>query len=125
MLRRPPRSTRTDTLFPYTTLFRSHQFDPAKARKLRIILRFRLGRLDRRAACADELGVGVLHAEPRPVDIGAAGGDQRVEQRADVVDLARRRAHAVRPLIAAEPPRLAVMSDARLCGKEWARTCES
>src|SRR3546814_12698192 len=26
MIRRPPRSTRTDTLFPYTTLFRS---DPA------------------------------------------------------------------------------------------------
>src|SRR3546814_12568907 len=25
MLRRPPRSTRTDTLFPYTTLFRSHR----------------------------------------------------------------------------------------------------
>src|SRR3546814_1766643 len=25
MLRRPPRSTRTDTLFPYTTLFRSDQ----------------------------------------------------------------------------------------------------
>src|SRR3546814_2756195 len=25
MIRRPPRSTRTDTLFPYTTLFRSHQ----------------------------------------------------------------------------------------------------
>src|SRR3546814_8201973 len=25
MLRRPPRSTRTDTLFPYTTLFRSYQ----------------------------------------------------------------------------------------------------
>src|SRR3546814_6758567 len=24
MIRRPPRSTRTDTLFPYTTLFRSH-----------------------------------------------------------------------------------------------------
>src|SRR3546814_4379751 len=27
MLRRPPRSTRTDTLFPYTTLFRSHRVD--------------------------------------------------------------------------------------------------
>src|SRR3546814_12961741 len=27
MIRRPPRSTRTDTLFPYTTLFRS-QLDP-------------------------------------------------------------------------------------------------
>src|SRR3546814_1160467 len=25
MLRRPPRSTRTDTLFPYTTLVRSHR----------------------------------------------------------------------------------------------------
>src|SRR3546814_12511698 len=31
MLRRPPRSTRTDTLFPYTTLFRSR---PAPARDL-------------------------------------------------------------------------------------------
>src|SRR3546814_12487816 len=28
MLRRPPRSTRTDTLFPYTTLFRSQQARP-------------------------------------------------------------------------------------------------
>src|SRR3546814_5355167 len=27
MLRRPPRSTRTDTLFPYTTLFRSVEVD--------------------------------------------------------------------------------------------------
>src|SRR3546814_21047078 len=26
MIRRPPRSTRTDTLFPYTTLFRSQGF---------------------------------------------------------------------------------------------------
>src|SRR3546814_4186882 len=26
MIRRPPRSTRTDTLFPYTTLFRSGEF---------------------------------------------------------------------------------------------------
>src|SRR3546814_2158194 len=30
MIRRPPRSTRTDTLFPYTTLFRSTA--PARAR---------------------------------------------------------------------------------------------
>src|SRR3546814_4452247 len=27
MIRRPPRSTRTDTLFPYTTLFRSYRSD--------------------------------------------------------------------------------------------------
>src|SRR3546814_9318385 len=29
MIRRPPRSTRTDTLFPYTTLFRSHRSSQA------------------------------------------------------------------------------------------------
>src|SRR3546814_19917972 len=29
MIRRPPRSTRTDTLFPYTTLFRSNPRDAA------------------------------------------------------------------------------------------------
>src|SRR3546814_4078516 len=29
MIRRPPRSTRTDTLFPYTTLFRSDRLPPA------------------------------------------------------------------------------------------------
>src|SRR3546814_11324601 len=30
MIRRPPRSTRTDTLFPYTTLFRSpHRAQPS------------------------------------------------------------------------------------------------
>src|SRR3546814_929256 len=29
MIRRPPRSTRTDTPFPYTTLFRSVVIDPA------------------------------------------------------------------------------------------------
>src|SRR3546814_388264 len=29
MIRRPPRSTRTDTLFPYTTLFRSAKIGPA------------------------------------------------------------------------------------------------
>src|SRR3546814_20684274 len=34
MIRRPPRSTRTDTLFPSTTLFRSH--DPVAATHHRI-----------------------------------------------------------------------------------------
>src|SRR3546814_12788893 len=32
MIRRPPRSTRTDTLFPYTTLFRSGAAFPAPLR---------------------------------------------------------------------------------------------
>src|SRR3546814_12363739 len=36
MCRRPPRSTRTDTLFPYTTLFRSarnHRYDTNPANR--------------------------------------------------------------------------------------------
>src|SRR3546814_16671527 len=33
MRRRPPRSTRTDTLFPYTTLFRSHRVEHAQFRR--------------------------------------------------------------------------------------------
>src|SRR3546814_1577280 len=47
MIRRPPRSTRTDTLFPYTTLFRSQVADldylavttlpPQKGRKKRLM----------------------------------------------------------------------------------------
>src|SRR3546814_11894030 len=47
-MRRPPRSTRTDTLFPYTTLFRSDQSH-----------RGGLG-LDHR-----ELGIGCLSPRPR------------------------------------------------------------
>src|SRR3546814_7554247 len=38
MIRRPPRSTRTDTLFPYTTLFRS----VSEARLPHIVRRLRL-----------------------------------------------------------------------------------
>src|SRR3546814_15736127 len=40
MIRRPPRSTRTDTLFPYTTLFRSidgRKFGPAAPRPVLIV----------------------------------------------------------------------------------------
>src|SRR3546814_13893667 len=43
MIRRPPRSTRTDTLFPYTTLFRS--IDAAIT--ARLASGWTLGRLDR------------------------------------------------------------------------------
>src|SRR3546814_20908534 len=34
MIRRPPRSTRTDTLFPYTTLFRSERQERGRAQYL-------------------------------------------------------------------------------------------
>src|SRR3546814_5859777 len=49
MIRRPPRSTRTDTLFPYTTLFRSHSARPpcdvlCRARRHRLVDRAPVGR---------------------------------------------------------------------------------
>src|SRR3546814_12169701 len=43
MIRRPPRSTRTDTLFPYTTLFRSWLSRTAQACSERIQIAFRTG----------------------------------------------------------------------------------
>src|SRR3546814_20320679 len=58
MIRRPPRSTRTDTLFPYTTLFRS--LDLA-ARLLELRLKHpgdRAGRLDIRGLNRDRGSVG-------------------------------------------------------------------
>src|SRR3546814_3659701 len=41
MIRRPPRSTRTDTLCPYTTLFRSRQADRPAAHRRKAIRRWR------------------------------------------------------------------------------------
>src|SRR3546814_4243547 len=54
MIRRPPRSTRTDTLFPYTTLFRSHTLifrlhqvnDALVDRKFHHIFTLRIGACD-------------------------------------------------------------------------------
>src|SRR3546814_18780338 len=77
MIRRPPRSTRTDTPFPYTTLFRSarHRYRP----------RPRL-RADPRASRFDPARIGAATEHPlhpdrrhgicRPVaDRQQAGGD--------------------------------------------------
>src|SRR3546814_14503362 len=71
MIRRPPRSTRTDTLFPYTTLFRSRD-EPDDVRDLRHgqdIVRSAAGgepcpwaRIGRRRGC-----------EARTADLWAAG----------------------------------------------------
>src|SRR3546814_20049353 len=38
MIRRPPRSTRTDTLFPYTTLFRSSSIGQSAADSANLVL---------------------------------------------------------------------------------------
>src|SRR3546814_11941889 len=37
IIRRPPRSTRTDTLFPYTTLVRSSIDDPARVSQRKLL----------------------------------------------------------------------------------------
>src|SRR3546814_17899947 len=43
MIRRPPRSTRTDTLFPYTTLFRSRGGDDGVPQRSARLARIGLG----------------------------------------------------------------------------------
>src|SRR3546814_16437546 len=58
MIRRPPRSTRTDTLFPYTTLFRSVRIGDADTeahpiRIVRTITWLRLEKTLRRGVGAD------------------------------------------------------------------------
>src|SRR3546814_6386965 len=63
MIRRPPRSTRTDTLFPYTTLFRSL----LPRRPLRVPRRRNDGDLEgpRRQACLRHLPRGRLPRDGR------------------------------------------------------------
>src|SRR3546814_5532364 len=67
MIRRPPRSTRTDTLFPYTTLFRS-------------IAR----------ACVQH---GLIAVRPNFRGVGASAGefDAAVGETADMIQLVQQR----------------------------------
>src|SRR3546814_4179343 len=62
MIRRPPRSTRTDTLFPYTTLFRSaadsvYQAFAAAVLVVKLRLRHRIVHVDGR----EQQGARLLH----------------------------------------------------------------
>src|SRR3546814_8510120 len=61
MIRRPPRSTRTDTLFPYTTLFRSRAYRQIVARALSV------GRL-----CGGQGAHGALHGRGLPRNLRRA-----------------------------------------------------
>src|SRR3546814_2020297 len=57
MIRRPPRSTRTDTLFPYTTLFRSVAFAQHRVHRAALDLAVaRIGRVGNRIAQRLQLG---------------------------------------------------------------------
>src|SRR3546814_10762838 len=58
MIRRPTRATRTDTLFPYTTLFRSHVFRACKGAGQAAVVRIGKVEIVHRAGDV-EIGVGV------------------------------------------------------------------
>src|SRR3546814_19214179 len=57
MIRRTPRSTRTDTLFPYTTLFRSQQVDIDQAALVAAFVEQRMRALE----VAHRVAVAALH----------------------------------------------------------------
>src|SRR3546814_9770249 len=71
MIRRPPRSTRTDTLFPYTTLFRSPAVDlPSRPCNL----------LDLEQHPVDD-PTGLHHGAPRRADRRRCGEDLHLRER--------------------------------------------
>src|SRR3546814_514762 len=89
MIRRPPRSTRTDTLFPYTTLFRSPWPRAARSSRIDLIARQPCGELERLldvlafeirvldeklvdGGAVGDLGDDVGHRDPHAADAGAA-----------------------------------------------------
>src|SRR3546814_17348706 len=100
MIRRPPRSTLTDTLFPYTTLFRSHEGalaahvgagdDQHAAIVVQVevvgLERFVAHRLDHRVAAAFDAKAGVVDQfRARPVPrlraFGQAGAPVALAER--------------------------------------------
>src|SRR3546814_16246952 len=88
MIRRPPRSTRTDTLFPYTTLFRS-----ARGAADEVVGETEEGRIAVRRLLAQQVepehrlvGLPVEelaeHLDPGPVERLRVAGEPRRHQRA-------------------------------------------
>src|SRR3546814_948648 len=106
MIRRPPRSTRTDTLFPYTTLFRSLLRLGADQHRA-----FRHDALVALLPCAQERGLHARHLvaelllhrrralvfEQRDVAVGVDQEAARIEQRALVVGLRREKPRVAHP----------------------------
>src|SRR3546814_7107286 len=75
MIRRPPRSTRTDTLFPYTTLFRSEAADGEQALH-RLLLLLEEMRLDRLRGLDGALHRGARRRRPQDQQRAAVLGRQ-------------------------------------------------
>src|SRR3546814_15533406 len=67
MIRRPPRSTRTDTLFPYTTLFRSRALQ-RRGRQLQPVEHAALGGRLLALACRRRFRRWALRGRPEAVE---------------------------------------------------------
>src|SRR3546814_5388788 len=97
MIRRPPRSTRTDTLFPYTTLFRSvarhvrdHPAGEGEEDARGLDQKEGLKRLFRHVAKPEQAVVEQLHRKAgRALDLG---GDVDLERH--LIDILARPGHA-------------------------------
>src|SRR3546814_13859280 len=82
MIRRPPRSTRTDTLFPYTTLFRSKGYQSATVRLERFIgplipYPFETEQHDAHVADARACSQRIMNAKPQHLPPQALAGTRR------------------------------------------------
>src|SRR3546814_2931599 len=92
MIRRPPRSTRTDTLFPYTTLFRSHGTlaDGDQAKALNDILR-----VGTSAGGARAKAVIAWHPQTGEVRSGQVAAGERSEEHTSELQSLMRISYAV------------------------------
>src|SRR3546814_16619330 len=112
MIRRPPRSTRTDTLFPYTTLFRSRG-EGGDGPALRLVAR----RQDQPHRPPP--------LRPRPVPRGDGGGAGTAEHRAGGVGAVGELNAAGTIKCISLPLRRYIRSEERRVGKECVSTCRS
>src|SRR3546814_17451074 len=80
MIRRPPRSTRTDTLFPYTTLFRSAIVVPAT--EFFRLLPERIDRIQSNVAPLLDFYANLKHYVASTIEKLASGPVGRAEQAA-------------------------------------------
>src|SRR3546814_15589535 len=94
MLRRPPRSTLTDTLFPYTTLFRSYRLEIVEALRppFQKVIAFAIAVIFDFDILLERLGVAELVDHHTMVD-DQVDGDQRVDLRRVTAERRDRVAH--------------------------------
>src|SRR3546814_11653006 len=119
MIRRPPRSTRTDTLFPYTTLFRS-----ACVERTALLVDQRFGKIE-------EVGVGLVIADVAEIVrrlVHLVGIAQHFQYEAAAARPQRDKLFLPAQCQLAEPDLLCAFqgrSDERRVGKECVSQCRS